>query len=70
MFHCSPSLQLMRTRIKIPARGSDCTHLQTFDLTNYLLMCEKRPEWKCPVCSGNAIFSKLVVDEYVILTSD
>ncbi|KAI1722548.1 PINIT domain-containing protein [Ditylenchus destructor] len=55
---------LMRTPIKIPVRAADCTHLQSFDLTNYLMMCEKRPVWKCPVCDNNALYSKLIIDEY------
>ncbi|KAL7077445.1 hypothetical protein ACQ4LE_002902 [Meloidogyne hapla] len=55
---------LGRMRIKIPSRAADCTHLQTFDLYNYLMMNEKRPGWKCPVCDKNAIYSKLVIDKY------
>ena len=55
---------LARTRIRIPARAVDCTHLQCFDLYSYLMMNEKRPGWKCPVCDRNAIYSKLIIDEY------
>ncbi|KAI3413987.1 hypothetical protein GPALN_011456 [Globodera pallida] len=55
---------LMRTRIKIPSRAAECTHLQSFDLNSYLMMCEKRPTWKCPVCDKNAIYSKLIIDAY------
>uniref|UniRef100_A0A915DTB5 Uncharacterized protein n=1 Tax=Ditylenchus dipsaci TaxID=166011 RepID=A0A915DTB5_9BILA len=55
---------LMKTRIKIPSRPEQCTHLQCFDLTNYLMMSEKKPVWKCPVCDNNAAYSKLIVDEY------
>ncbi|KAL3112704.1 hypothetical protein niasHT_013740 [Heterodera trifolii] len=55
---------LMRTRIKIPSRAAECTHLQCFDLNSYLMMSEKRPTWKCPVCDRNAIYSKLIIDAY------
>jgi len=55
---------LGRTRIKIPCRGVECTHLQCFDLVNYLMMCEKRPVWKCPVCDKAVLYSKLIIDDY------
>uniref|UniRef100_A0A914CHJ6 Probable NADH dehydrogenase [ubiquinone] iron-sulfur protein 7, mitochondrial n=1 Tax=Acrobeloides nanus TaxID=290746 RepID=A0A914CHJ6_9BILA len=55
---------LVKTRIKIPARSVECEHLQCFDLTNYLMMNEKRPGWKCAICDKNAHFSKLIIDEY------
>uniref|UniRef100_A0A183BQY8 SP-RING-type domain-containing protein n=1 Tax=Globodera pallida TaxID=36090 RepID=A0A183BQY8_GLOPA len=55
---------LMHTRIKIPSRAAECTHLQSFDLNSYLMMCEKRPIWKCPVCNKSAIDSKLIIDAY------
>uniref|UniRef100_A0A914GWU8 SP-RING-type domain-containing protein n=1 Tax=Globodera rostochiensis TaxID=31243 RepID=A0A914GWU8_GLORO len=55
---------LMHTRIKIPSRAVECTHLQSFDLNSYLMMCEKRPIWKCPVCNKSAIDSKLIIDAY------
>lgn len=57
----------MRTRIKIPARAMECTHLQFFDLSNYLMMCEKRPVWKCPVCDNLALYSKLIIDQLVFV---
>jgi hypothetical protein len=68
MDSCKISLidPLGRMRIKIPSRAFDCTHLQTFDLYNYLLMNEKRPGWKCPVCDRNAIYSKLIIDKYFV----
>lgn len=55
----------MRTRINIPSRPVDCTHLQCFDLNNYLMMSEKRPVWKCPVCDNPALYSKLIIDGFV-----
>ncbi|KAL6732735.1 hypothetical protein Aduo_003462 [Ancylostoma duodenale] len=55
---------LSRTRITLPARCKHCHHLQCFDLYNYLQMNEKRPTWRCPVCSGPAAFKNIIIDEY------
>jgi hypothetical protein len=55
---------LMKTRMNIPARTKTCSHLQCFDLLNYLNMNEKRPSWKCPQCNTNAHFDNLIVDQY------
>jgi hypothetical protein len=55
---------LMKTRMNIPARTKTCSHLQCFDLANYLNMCEKRPVWKCPQCNGNAHYDNLIIDQY------
>ncbi|PAV82825.1 hypothetical protein WR25_21997 isoform I [Diploscapter pachys] len=55
---------LSKTRMRIPARGRDCTHLQCFDLEAYLMMNEKKPTWKCAVCSSNTPYSKLIIDKY------
>uniref|UniRef100_A0A914XYP0 Uncharacterized protein n=1 Tax=Panagrolaimus superbus TaxID=310955 RepID=A0A914XYP0_9BILA len=57
---------LMKTRMKIPARTKTCSHLQCFDLLNYLNMNEKRPSWKCPQCSGNAHYDNLIIDQYFV----
>lgn len=46
----------------IPARCRDCSHLQCFDLDLFLKMNEKRPTWKCGICSGNAPYAKLIID--------
>ncbi|KIH62260.1 MIZ/SP-RING zinc finger [Ancylostoma duodenale] len=56
-------LMLSRTRITLPARCKHCHHLQCFDLYNYLQMNEKRPTWRCPVCSGPAAFKNIIIDE-------
>ncbi|VDP00711.1 unnamed protein product [Heligmosomoides polygyrus] len=53
---------LSRTRISLPARCKKCSHLQCFDLYNYLQMNEKRPTWRCPVCSDWAPYKLLIID--------
>ncbi|CAD6186158.1 unnamed protein product [Caenorhabditis auriculariae] len=55
---------LSKTRMELPARCRDCTHLQCFDLNMYLQMNEKRPTWKCAVCSQTAAYDRLIIDEY------
>ncbi|KAK5985869.1 MIZ/SP-RING zinc finger, partial [Trichostrongylus colubriformis] len=55
-------MKLSRTRIVLPARCKKCPHLQCFDLYNYLQMNEKRPTWRCPVCSDWAPYKLLIID--------
>lgn len=49
-------------RICIPARGSECLHLQCFDIESYLQMNCDRSAWKCPVCGHSAMLEGLEVD--------
>lgn len=35
---------------KVPVRGENCTHVETFDLQNYLSTNLKCPKFKCPIC--------------------
>lgn len=57
--------QLSRVKMSLPARSKDCSppHLQCFDLHNYLMMNEKRPNWKCPVCAKLCSYSALMIDK-------
>uniref|UniRef100_A0AAF5Q0P5 MIZ zinc finger family protein n=1 Tax=Wuchereria bancrofti TaxID=6293 RepID=A0AAF5Q0P5_WUCBA len=55
---------LGKTRMLIPVKAYDCTHLQCFDLSNFLKMNEKRPTWKCAVCNNGAPYKKLIIDDY------
>ncbi|EFO22955.2 MIZ zinc finger family protein [Loa loa] len=55
---------LGKTRMIIPVKAFDCTHLQCFDLSNFLKMNEKRPTWKCAVCNNGASYKKLIIDGY------
>ncbi|PAA79330.1 hypothetical protein BOX15_Mlig000228g7, partial [Macrostomum lignano] len=51
-------------RINLPARGSDCRHLQCFDLQAYLLMNMNRSTWRCPLCDRLAPYVGLEIDEF------
>ncbi|CAI4227326.1 unnamed protein product [Auanema sp. JU1783] len=55
---------LGKIRMVLPARGRECTHLQCFDLKLFLEMNEKRPTWKCAVCSGPCHYNNLIIDGY------
>uniref|UniRef100_A0A914R1G6 SP-RING-type domain-containing protein n=1 Tax=Parascaris equorum TaxID=6256 RepID=A0A914R1G6_PAREQ len=47
-----------------PVKGSDCTHLQCFDLMLFLKMNEKRPTWKCAICDKAVTYNKIIIDGY------
>uniref|UniRef100_F1KSP5 E3 SUMO-protein ligase gei-17 n=1 Tax=Ascaris suum TaxID=6253 RepID=F1KSP5_ASCSU len=55
---------LGRTRMVTPVKGSDCTHLQCFDLMLFLKMNEKRPTWKCAICDKAVTYNKIIIDGY------
>ncbi|CAH8550485.1 unnamed protein product [Schistosoma turkestanicum] len=54
---------LTRTRIDVPVRSFNCSHLQCFDLHSYLTINMRRPRWSCPICGISAPFRDLRVDE-------
>ncbi|VEL27390.1 unnamed protein product [Protopolystoma xenopodis] len=53
---------LSKCRIELPVRGRKCRHIQCFDASTYLLINERKPSWKCPVCDGPASYEDLIVD--------
>ncbi|KAH7705691.1 CBN-GEI-17 protein [Aphelenchoides avenae] len=57
---CAISKSLVRT----PVRGASCTHLQCFDLDNFVGISANREKRTCPICSVEIDDSALVVDEY------
>ncbi len=60
---------LMKCRIKIPSRSTQCKHVQCFDLMSYLSMNEKKPTWNCPVCDRYAPYEELIIDRYILITN-
>ena len=50
--------------MQLPARSSQCTHLQCFDAANYIMMNERKGKWNCPVCNNPAPFESLMLDGY------
>jgi len=55
-----------KTRMKNPCKFIDCKHLQCFDATAFLQMCDqsRKKPWICPVCDRRGDFDSLAVDEY------
>ncbi|BHF66729.1 E3 SUMO-protein ligase pias1 [Sparganum proliferum] len=53
---------LSKCRIDLPVRGQNCQHIQCYDANTYLLINERKPAWKCPVCDVPAPFHELLVD--------
>eukprot|EP01135_Chromosphaera_perkinsii_P005327 Nk52_evm8s343 gene=Nk52_evmTU8s343 len=58
---------ISKLRIKIPARGLNCGHMQCFDVEMYLQMNERErgEKWSCPVCDKRTDAKQLVIDCYV-----
>lgn len=48
-------------RIRLPAKGRDCTHDACFDLSTYLINSHSVHAWNCPVCGGAVYFKDLVI---------
>jgi hypothetical protein len=55
--HCP----LMKFKIQLPGRSTECKHVQCFDLQSYLMMNEKKPTWNCPVCDRHTPYDKLII---------
>ncbi len=52
---------LMKFKIQLPGRSTECKHVQCFDLQSYLMMNEKKPTWNCPVCDRHTPYDKLII---------
>jgi len=55
---------LTRTRIRVPARGGKCSHLQCFDLENFLATNQWLRLNKCPICNQVVDMNSVKVDAY------
>ncbi|ESO01330.1 hypothetical protein HELRODRAFT_131399, partial [Helobdella robusta] len=53
---------LGKTRLVLPCRSSNCSHLQCFDASTYLQMNDKKPTWVCPICDKLARYDSLIID--------
>jgi len=55
------------SRIKIPGRGLDCTHIRPFSLPVYMkvnMFGNMKGRWRCPVCANKVRLDRVVVDGY------
>ncbi|XP_001945079.1 E3 SUMO-protein ligase PIAS3-like isoform X1 [Acyrthosiphon pisum] len=57
---------LTKLRMKLPARGVDCIHLQCFDAIQFLQMNEQKQTWTCPLCKKKLKFENIEVDEFFL----
>ncbi|XP_026822723.1 E3 SUMO-protein ligase PIAS3-like [Rhopalosiphum maidis] len=57
---------LTKLRMKLPARGVDCIHLQCFDAIQFLQMNEQKQTWTCPLCKKKIKFENIEVDEFFL----
>ena len=63
---------LMHTRLRVPARGSRCRHLECFDLLAYIECARSTsfPRWTCPLCNKPARPHQLAVDTWTAMVLD
>ncbi|KAK9103749.1 hypothetical protein Sjap_021003 [Stephania japonica] len=52
-------------RIKTPAKGHLCKHLQCFDYENFVDINSRRPSWRCPHCNQSVCFLDLRGDRHM-----
>ncbi|CAN4077393.1 unnamed protein product [Withania somnifera] len=53
-------------RIKTPAKGHSCKHLQCFDFNNYIDINSRRPSWRCPHCNQHVCFTDIRIDQDMV----
>ncbi|XP_060845230.1 E3 SUMO-protein ligase PIAS2-like [Rhopalosiphum padi] len=46
---------LTKLRLKLPARGVKCVHLQCFDAISFLQINEQKLIWSCPICNKQMV---------------
>lgn len=51
--------------IRTPCCGTECPHLQSFDLDSYVVMNQRVKYWRCPICSKKAL--EFVIDTHLQL---
>lgn len=54
---------LVKFRMRYPAKGKNCSHLQCFDGAAYISLNEKKPAWHCPVCNRPLYYDDLLLDQ-------
>jgi len=55
-----------KLRMKLPARGVDCRHLQCFDVIKFLQLNEHKQTWICPICKKKIKFENILVCEFFL----
>lgn len=57
---------ISQVRMKLPARGVNCEHLQCFDAVHFLQMNEIKATWVCPLCKNDIEFPCIDIDQYFL----
>lgn len=57
---------LTKTRMELPARGVDCSHMECFDAVQFLLMNRQKETWKCPSCKNRVRFEDIEIDGFLL----
>jgi len=57
---------LSKTKMKLPARGHNCVHVQCFDAIQFLQMNEQKQTWICPICKEKLSYENIEIDEFFL----
>jgi len=57
---------ITKLRMKLPARGDKCIHLQCFDAIQFLQMNYQKQTWLCPLCKQLVEFETIEIDEFFL----
>lgn len=56
--------KVMFTRINVPIRSRECSHIDCFDAETFLMLQKQAETWKCPVCNKIISWENLAVDDF------
>lgn len=54
------------SRMKNPAKGVFCQHLQCFDLQSFIYSQETIPDWRCPICQNKIKLQDLAINDFLL----
>ncbi|RKO84260.1 hypothetical protein BDK51DRAFT_44320 [Blyttiomyces helicus] len=65
---CAVALKdpVSKIRIALPARSSQCRHLEPFDLATFFALNEQVPTWSCPICNRQVPWDSIGIDGYFV----
>ncbi len=57
---------LTKKKLELPARGTNCQHLECFDLRSYLSLTHDSILTNCPICKSYFVKSTLRIDTFIL----
>lgn len=57
-----PVVQISYTRILNPARADFCSHVQCFDVAQWISVNETTPQYQCPTCERELQINQIFID--------